>query len=119
VKFTAIGGVFGFLAVTFGAFGAHVMSSHLTAHMMDVYNTGVQFQMYHALALVLVGILCKLLPSNRLLSTAGWLFTVGVILFSGSLYALSSTQTLILGAVTPLGGLCMLAGWVFFVVAVV
>lgn len=120
MRFTAIGGVFGFLAVAFGAFGAHVISSHVSSKMMDVYNTGVQFQMYHALALLAVGIALKLGASSpSLVRTAGWLFTIGIVLFSGSLYLLTSSGSLILGAITPLGGVCLLAGWVFFVIGVV
>lgn len=119
MRFAAVGGIFGFLAVALGAFGAHVMSNTLSTKMLDVYNTGVQFQIYHALALLAVGLFLHLGVGKPLLRVAGWLFSVGIVLFSGSLYVLSTSGVIALGIVTPIGGLCLLAGWVFLVVALV
>jgi len=117
MAFAIWGGVFAFLAVALGAFGAHVLGDKLSTEMMSVYHTGDQYQMYHALALIAVGILLRLHPDSRLLSAAGWLFAVGIVLFLGSLYALSISGVKVLGAITPIGGLCFLAGWICFILA--
>src|SRR5258707_10042083 len=111
--FLLIGAVSGFLAVALGAFGAHALRDRLTAEMLDVFKTGVNYQMYHALALLAVGILLARLSidGSPWLSAAGWLFVVGSVLFSGSLYLLSLSGTTWLGAVTPLGGVAFLLGW--------
>jgi uncharacterized membrane protein YgdD (TMEM256/DUF423 family) len=108
--FTGIGALFGFIAVAAGAFGAHALQKRLPADLLAVFETGARYQMYHALALVLVGLLAARASSSAL-HAAGWLFTAGVVLFSGSLYALALSGVRVLGAVTPFGGLCMLAGW--------
>jgi uncharacterized membrane protein YgdD (TMEM256/DUF423 family) len=108
--FTGIGALFGFIAVAAGAFGAHALQKRLPADLLAVFETGARYQMYHALALVLVGVLAARATSSGL-QAAGWLFTAGVVLFSGSLYALALSGVRVLGAVTPFGGLCLLAGW--------
>jgi uncharacterized membrane protein YgdD (TMEM256/DUF423 family) len=109
-RFFALGAVFGFLAVALGAFGAHGLRGRLTPNDMAVYETGVRFQMYHALALLAVAWAATRWPVGTL-RLAGWLFVVGIVLFSGSLYALVLTGHRALGAVTPLGGLSFLAAW--------
>jgi uncharacterized membrane protein YgdD (TMEM256/DUF423 family) len=111
--FITLGALSGFLAVAAGAFGAHALRDRLTGAMLDVFQTGVTYQMYHALALVGVGILLARfsIDGSAWLTAAGWLFVGGSVLFSGSLYALSLTGTTWLGAITPLGGLAFLAGW--------
>jgi uncharacterized membrane protein YgdD (TMEM256/DUF423 family) len=111
--FITLGALSGFLAVAAGAFGAHALRDRLTTAMLDVFQTGVTYQMYHALALVGVGILLARFSTDgsAWLTAAGWLFVGGSVLFSGSLYALSLTGTTWLGAITPLGGLAFLAGW--------
>lgn len=110
--FTAIGAVCGFLAVAVGAFGAHALRGVLAGRGMGVvYQTGVRYHLAHALAIVAVGILASILGESKALRAAGWLFTAGIVLFSGSLYALALSGHRILGAITPLGGLCFLAGW--------
>jgi uncharacterized membrane protein YgdD (TMEM256/DUF423 family) len=118
VTFVSVGAIFGFLSVALGAFGAHALRDKLSAQMLGVYEKGVMYQMYHALALLGVGILFHLGPSHQLLSIAGWLFALGIVLFSGSLYMLSLSGKRAFGAITPIGGLCFLAGWalVFFAV---
>lgn len=109
-RFFALGAVFGFLAVALGAFGAHGLRGRLTPNDMAVYETGVRFQMYHALALLAVAWAATRWPVGSL-RLAGWLFVAGIVLFSGSLYALVLTGHRALGAVTPLGGLSFLAAW--------
>ena len=107
-----MGGIFGLLGVAIGAFGAHALKGVLTANdTTATFQTGVQYHMMHALALLLVGALYNQLRPNKQLRLIGWLFTVGILLFSGSLYALAVTNIKIFGAITPLGGVCFLAGW--------
>jgi uncharacterized membrane protein YgdD (TMEM256/DUF423 family) len=106
-----IGAAMGFLAVALGAFGAHALRTRIPADRLDVYKTGVQYHMIHALGLLAVAVFAVRFNSG-LLTVAGWLFTVGIILFSGSLYLLSVSNKRWLGAVTPIGGLAFLVGWV-------
>jgi uncharacterized membrane protein YgdD (TMEM256/DUF423 family) len=108
--FIRLGAVAGFVGVALGAFGAHALRVRLSADHLAVFETGVRYQLVHALALVLVGVLIGRRP-GRLAHAAGWCFTVGIVLFSGSLYVLVLTGTTAVGVVTPLGGLCFLAGW--------
>ena len=108
--FLLIGALAGFLAVAFGAFGAHALRSRLSPDMLAVFETGVRYQMYHALALLLVAAAAARF-GGWMVTAAGWLFTVGIVLFSGSLYALALTGVTTLGAITPIGGLAFLAGW--------
>lgn len=108
------GAVAGFLGVGFGAFGAHALRARISPEMLAVFETGVRYQMYHALALVLTSLVTSLgvaRMSAWLMTIAGWSFIVGIVLFSGSLYALAVTGVTVLGAITPLGGLAFLAGW--------
>lgn len=110
-RFVLLGAVFAFLAVGLGAFGAHALREQISADRLSVYQTGVQYHMYHALALLLVGALTERRADSRLLRGAGWLFAAGIVLFSGSLYGLALSGLRVLGAVTPLGGMCFLTGW--------
>lgn len=105
-----LGSAYGFLAVALGAFGAHALKARLAPDLLAVWRTAVEYHVYHALALLLVGVLLRGQPST-LMSAAGGCFAVGVLLFSGSLYALALSGVRILGVVTPLGGLFFLAGW--------
>jgi Uncharacterized small membrane protein len=109
--FLLIGAVLGFLGVAFGAFGAHGLRSRLSADMLAVFETAVRYQMYHVFAILIVAAAIGHLGNARMLIIAGWCFTAGVLLFSGSLYALALTGTSALGAITPFGGLLFLAGW--------
>ena len=93
-----------------GAFGAHALKGRLDADLLVVFETGVRYQMYHALALLAVGWAHTRWP-GAVLTASGWLFIAGTVLFSGSLYALSFTGVRWPGAITPLGGLALLAGW--------
>lgn len=108
--FLLLGALAGFIGVALGAFGAHGLRTRLSAEMLAVFETGVRYQMYHALAILIVALAAARLD-GWLIRTAGWLFTVGIVLFSGSLYALALSGITILGAVTPIGGLAFLAGW--------
>ena len=117
--FIRLGAVAGFVGVALGAFGAHALRARLSADHLAAFETGVRYHLLHALALVVVGVLINLRsPARgaarrpaRLTTAAGWCFTLGIVLFSGSLYVLSITGTTAVGIVTPLGGLCFLAGW--------
>jgi uncharacterized membrane protein YgdD (TMEM256/DUF423 family) len=109
--FLLLGATLGFLGVAIGAFGAHGLRNRLGPDMLAVFETGVRYQMYHVFALLIVSAAIGHLGNARLLVTAGWLFFAGVVLFSGSLYALALTGTGMLGAITPIGGLLFLAGW--------
>lgn len=108
--FLLLGAVAGFLGVGLGAFGAHALRARLTADMLAVFETGVRYQMYHALALLFVALAAARFD-GWLIRSAGWLFVVGILLFSGSLYVLALTGVSRLGIVTPFGGLAFLAGW--------
>lgn len=108
--FTLAGAVAGCLAVMLGAFAAHGLKGSLDAAALEMFRTGAQYQMYHALALFAVASVAARRP-GRAASAAGWLFVAGMLLFSGSLYALALTGVKVLGAITPFGGLCFLAGW--------
>ncbi|WP_223635427.1 DUF423 domain-containing protein [Corallococcus sp. EGB] len=111
-----VGAVNGFLSVAAGAFGAHALKSRLPQDLQVIFETGARYHMYHALALVAVGLLGTVRPSP-LLESAGWAMLAGIVLFSGSLYALSLSGVRVLGAITPLGGLGFLAGWALLAVA--
>lgn len=108
--FGVTGSVSGFLAVAAGAFGAHALRSRLAPEQLAVFETGARYQMYHALALLAVAAALGRGP-QPLLRAAGWLFLAGTIVFSGSLYALSLSGARWWGAITPLGGVLFLAGW--------
>jgi uncharacterized membrane protein YgdD (TMEM256/DUF423 family) len=109
--FIALGALAALLAVALGAFGAHGLKSRLGADMMAIYQTGVQYHFWHALGLVLVGLLAIHLPGSGALRAAGWLMAAGILVFSGSLYALALSGVRWLGAITPFGGLAFLAAW--------
>jgi uncharacterized membrane protein YgdD (TMEM256/DUF423 family) len=94
--------------VAFGAFGAHALKSRLEPAMLKTFEVGVRYQMYHALALIAVGLLAH---RDSSVSRAGWFFAVGTVLFSGSLYGLSLTGLRFFGPITPIGGVCFLSGW--------
>lgn len=110
-SFLVLGSVFALLAVAFGAFGAHALRARLTSDQLAIYQTGVQYQMYHALGLVILGAIIPHLSNVALGLFAGRLFVVGIILFSGSLYVLAMGGKRFIGAITPFGGLAFIAGW--------
>lgn len=114
--FLMLAAFFGLTGVALGAFAAHGLKQRLGADYLAVFQTGVQYQLIHALALIGVALLALHAPS-RLLTAAGVLFAVGVMLFSGSLYLLTLTGISKLGIITPIGGTAFLAGWIFLMLA--
>ena len=108
--FFTIGCLSGFIAVALGAFAAHGLKSRLTPELLATFEVGVRYQMYHVFALLAVGLAYAKWP-GPLLAASGWLFVVGTVIFSGSLYVLTFTGMRWLGAITPFGGLALLAGW--------
>ncbi len=107
------------LGVVFGAFGAHFVEGLLTPDRFDVYQTAVQYHFYHALGLILIGALSQHMPETKWLKWTGWLLTAGVVIFSGSLYLLTLTDTGWLGAITPIGGAAFIGGWICLCMAVI
>jgi uncharacterized membrane protein YgdD (TMEM256/DUF423 family) len=105
-----IGSIMGFLSVAGGAFGAHAIKARVEPQMMEVFTTGTRYLMLHAVALLTLGLLADRL-SGTSLTVAGWAWTVGTVIFTGSLWLLASTGTRWLGAITPIGGLILLVGW--------
>ncbi len=115
--FVLIGALLGGLSVAAGAFGAHALAAQLTEKALSTFETGARYQMYHALGLVAVGLTIYATGGNGLLTAAGYLFIIGTIVFSGSLYSLSVSGVKILGAIAPIGGTAFLAGWVCLAIA--
>jgi|SRR5579875_333286 len=114
--FIIIGALNAFLAVALGAFGAHGLANKLEPKYLDIWKTGVTYQMFHALGILVVGLLLSRGTGSTLFSWSGWLMLAGIIFFSGSLYILSLTKIGPLGAITPIGGVCFLVAWVLIVV---
>lgn len=120
-----LGAIFAFLSVGCGAFGAHGLESKLEPRMLAIWETAARYQMYHALALIGLGLWIGQLAARTSapaavpasVPVAGWAFTIGIVLFSGSLYALALSGIKVLGAITPLGGLAFLIGWIAFALA--
>jgi len=108
--FFVLGSGFGFLGVMVGAFGAHALKTKLSGEMLSVFEVGVRYHMYHALALLGVAWAVTQFP-HSLVPASGWCFVAGTVIFSGSLYALALTGVKLWGAVTPIGGLFLLCGW--------
>jgi uncharacterized membrane protein YgdD (TMEM256/DUF423 family) len=109
--FWMLGCGFGFLAVAAGAFGAHALRDRLPPDLLAVFETAARYQMYHALALLAAAWAAAQWPGSSA-GLAGWFFTAGILIFSGTLYLLALTGTRWLGAITPLGGVALLVGWV-------
>ena len=121
--FLISGALLGGLAVLLGAFGAHVLKAKLSPESLQIFETGVRYQFYHALALLLVALLSEKMNSSAM-NYSGYFFIAGVILFSGSIYLLATREILgidswksFLGPITPLGGLCFVSGWVLLLLA--
>ena len=115
--FIALGALSGAMAVALGAFGAHGLKARLPADLLATFETGVRYQMYHALALLAVAWAMTRWSGSNLPAAAGWLFVAGTVLFSFSLYLLALTGQRWLGAITPLGGVAFVAGWVCLALA--
>jgi uncharacterized membrane protein YgdD (TMEM256/DUF423 family) len=114
--FFSVGALSAFIGVAAGAFGAHSLRERLSTDMLTIFEVGVRYQMYHALAMLAVGWAYTRWPGS-LIVTGGWLFILGTLLFSGSLYLLSLTGIRWLGAITPLGGVAFLGGWLCLILA--
>ena len=109
--FILLGSLSGGIGVALGAFGAHALKNRLQPGQLETFETGVRYQMFHALALLATGLIALQWTDSSFPDLAGWMFLIGTFLFSGSLYALVLTGRRWLGAITPFGGLAFLAGW--------
>jgi uncharacterized membrane protein YgdD (TMEM256/DUF423 family) len=129
--FLVLGPVLGFIGVALGAFGSHALRARIPPERLATFETGIRYQMWHALALFAVLLVDAWSPSSGsflplivdrgpgwAVLASGWLFTLGIVLFSGSLYALALTDRRTWGAVTPIGGVCLLLGWAMLLIAV-
>lgn len=118
-KFIVTGALHGFLAVALGAFGAHVLKDVVDEYGLSIWETAVQYQMFHATGLLVIGLLMssKLLGEVKQLKLAGIFFNLGIVFFAGSLYVLAVSGIKVLGAITPIGGVLFLAGWVLIIVS--
>jgi uncharacterized membrane protein YgdD (TMEM256/DUF423 family) len=113
--FVVLGALFAGLSVAAGAFGAHALRGQLEPRMLEVFETAARYQMYHALALFAVAWLVQQTQAQAA-QLAGWAFVAGILLFSGSLYAMALTGVRVLGAITPIGGVAFIVGWSALVV---
>lgn len=116
-RFIVTGALHGLLAVAFGAFGAHALKEVLDEYSRGIWETAVQYQMFHATGLLVIGLLMssKLLGEVKQLNLAGIFFNLGIVFFSGSLYVLAISGIKVLGAITPIGGVLFLAGWLLII----
>ena len=114
--FIILGALNALMAVGTGAFGAHGLEGKLSDKYLSVWEKATTYQMYHALGLILIGIVSGTTTAN--LNIAGWLMTFGIVFFSGSLYILALTQIKVLGAITPIGGVLFIVSWLLLVIAV-
>ncbi len=112
------GSLFMALAVGFGAFGAHIVQDMLTPDRFEVYKTAVEYHFYHAIGLLIVGLVSQRMESTTWFARSGYCMIAGILIFSGSLYILTLTDTSWLGAVTPLGGFAFILGWFFLILGV-
>lgn len=116
--FLVLGALAAMLGVMLGAFGAHALRARLAPDLLAIYQTGIQYHFWHALGLLLIGVVSLHMPESALLKWAGWVMLAGIVLFSGSLYALALTGVRSLGAITPFGGAAFIAGWALLAIAV-
>ncbi|QMU60704.1 MAG: DUF423 domain-containing protein [Gammaproteobacteria bacterium] len=105
------------LAILLGAFGAHAIQDTLSVRMLSIFNTAVDYHLYHALGLIVIGLLIKLHPTCKILKVAVYLMLFGIIIFCGSLYTLSLTGISKLGMITPFGGIAFITAWLFVFIA--
>jgi len=113
--FFTLASMLGGLAVALGAFGAHALEARVEPRLLEVFETGVRYHFYHALALIAVVVAIGRWPQAGLAPLAGWLFVAGIVVFSGSLYLMTFTGARWLGAITPIGGVAFIAGWICLV----
>lgn len=114
--FVILGSINMLIAVALGAFGAHIVRDLINDHYYTIYQTGVDYHMFHSLGILLVGILALKIPGKQI-NWSGWLLFIGIVIFSGSLYVLSLTGINIIGAITPIGGVSFLIGWLLLALA--
>ncbi|HHJ20997.1 MAG TPA: DUF423 domain-containing protein [Gammaproteobacteria bacterium] len=112
-QFLMIGALNAAVAIMLGAFAAHGLKAQLSEYSLSVFHTGVQYHLYHALGLLLLGLIAQQNPGIHGFALSGWLMVAGIMIFSGSLYLLAITDTRWLGAITPIGGLCFIASWLW------
>ena len=117
-KYFAIGAIGAALAIALGAFGAHGLKDIVEERMLANYETGVRYHMYSALGIMLIALASKLVANDKKMSLGALLVTIGTCIFSGSLYVMALTGLTILGAITPIGGVLMIVGWVIVVVSI-
>ncbi len=117
--FIIIGAINAFLAVALGAFGAHGLKDKIEPYYLDIWKTGVTYQMFHALGILAVAMLLGKAAASSLFSWSGWLMLIGIILFSGSLYVLSVTKISVIGIITPFGGVAFLTAWILMIIGAV
>ena len=115
-RFLLAGGLLAAIAVTLGAFGAHALTGLVTESRLATWQTGVEYHLFHAAGLILVGLTINAYPGKKWLYRCGWLMLFGTIVFSGTLYALVLLDKSWLGAVTPLGGTALIASWLLYVI---
>ena len=116
-KYIKLGAITAMLSVVLGAFGAHMLEERISADALDVYQTGVQYHMFHAAGILLIALFMDRASSPKLAVWAARLLLIGIVLFSGSLYALALSDVKVLGAITPLGGVAFIAGWICLALA--
>jgi uncharacterized membrane protein YgdD (TMEM256/DUF423 family) len=116
-RYIQIGAITAMLSVALGAFGAHLLEDRLTADALDIYDTAVQYQMFHAVGILIIALLLDRLPSQKLAIWAARLLLTGIVVFSGSLYVLAISGIKVLGAITPIGGVLFIAGWICLALA--
>jgi uncharacterized membrane protein YgdD (TMEM256/DUF423 family) len=118
-KYFAIGGINAAMSIALGAFGAHGLEKHLSEHYLEVFETGVRYHMYSAIALMLIALFAKQIGESKLLLNGARLIFAGTIIFSGSLYVLSLTSFSKLGMITPIGGVALIAGWACVIISAI
>lgn len=116
-NFIILGSINMALSVALGAFGAHILKALISPEMLDIYQTANHYHMIHGLGILLVAFMYGKLNQSSLINWSGWLLFVGIVIFSGSLYVLSITQIKILGAITPIGGVAFISGWILLAFA--
>lgn len=116
--FLILGAINVFFCIALGAFGAHGLKKMLSADMLAVYQTGIQYHFYHAFGILIIGLLLLHFPKSRLIPISGWLMLAGIVLFSLSLYVLSLTGIRGLGMITPFGGVSFLSAWALLIYAI-
>ena len=117
--YLVLGSINALLVILIGAFGAHGLKAKITVENMAIYQTAVQYHFYHAVGLILVGLIAWHIPTSPYLRWSAWLMIMGIILFSGSLYALSITNIRWLGAITPIGGTAFIFAWLVLILGII